>query len=88
MGARSVERPSGRVVRPIVYEEPEEIAGAPHTEVVPMVRKQHVREPPKGPLSSALAGLTAGGSYKHRVHEWRMYVGGNGMMEPPAEIAS
>lgn len=88
IGARSVERPTGRIVRPVIYDEPEEIMGAPHPKTVPMVRKQHVREPPKGPLSSALAGLTAGGSYKNRVHEWRMYVGGNGMMEPPAEIAS
>lgn len=84
IGVRSIDRPTGRVVRPAVYEEPEDMAEAQH----PKVRKQHVRESSKGPLSSALAGLTAGGSYKNRVHEWRMYVGGNGMMEPPAEIAS
>lgn len=84
IGIRSMDRPTGRVVRPVVYEEPEDMTRGAH----PQVRKQHVREPPKGPLSSALAGLTAGGSYKNRVHEWRMYVGGNGMMEPPAELAS
>lgn len=61
---------------------------APYLKSLPVIRKQPIHEPPKGPLSSALAGLTAGGSYKNRVHEWRMYVGGNGMMEPPAEIAS
>lgn len=87
-GVRSVERPSGRIVRPIVYEEPEQMIDALHANSIPMVHKQHAREPPKGPLSSALAGLSAGGSYKNRVHEWRMYVGGNGMMEPPAEIDS
>lgn len=89
IGTRAVERPNGRILRPIFYEEPEEMMGAPpHTKTVPVVRREHVREPPKGPLSSELAGLTAGGSYKNRVYEWRMYVGGNGMMEPPAEIAS
>lgn len=94
-GARTVERPSGRVVRPVVYAEPEEMmtGGAgpppqPHPQAVPVIRKQHVREPPKGPVLSALAGLSKGGSYGSRVEEWRMYVGGGGIMEPAAEIAS
>lgn len=86
----TAERPAARVVmRPVVYDEPEEITVGQHPKPVPVVRKQHVREPPKGPvLSSALAGLTKGGSYQNRVHEWRMYVGGGGCTEPAAEIAS
>lgn len=93
IGSRTVERPSGRVVRPVVYDEPEEMmtpaaVGAHAGKAVPVVRKQHVREPAKGPVLSALAGLTEGGSYSNRVHEWRKYVGGGGMMEPPPQIAS
>lgn len=83
VGTRSVERPSGRITRPVVYDEPEEMfppggGGA--------VRKQHMRESSSGPKQSAMAGLTGDGRYHGRVDEWLVYVGqGQGQ---PAEVAS
>lgn len=72
IGLRSVERPSGRITRPVVYEEPEEM-------VLPRgmsVRKQQpVREPPRTPTQSAMAGLTGDERYHGRVEEWVMHVG-------------
>lgn len=84
IGTRSVERPSGRITRPVVYDEPEDMA--PQGGGGTAVRKQHVREPPRGPKQSAMAGLTGDGRYHGRVDEWLVYVGqGQGQ---PAEVAS
>lgn len=93
--------PSGRVnvnvhARPMVYTaEPEDLmmmtpaVGGMYTttvKTVPVVRKQHVRELPKsGPVASAQAGLSKGGSYGGRVQEWLMHVG-EGRPESTAEI--
>lgn len=68
-GTRSVERvtASGRTTRPVVYEEPEEMALPMGT----VVRKQHIRDPPK---ASNLAGLTGSGRGMDRVSEWRAFV--------------
>lgn len=91
LGSRTVERPSGRVVRPVVYAEPEEMmmmtpagGGGLHShpmKAAPVVRKQHVRELPKGPVASAQAGLSKGGSYGGRVQEWLMYVDRGGILK-------
>lgn len=81
-GTRSVERvtASGRTTRPVVFEEPEDMA-------VPMgavVRKQHFREPPR---ASNLAGLTGSGRGMDRVFEWRTHVE-PGAGPPAASVGS
>ena len=81
-GTRSVERvtASGRTTRPVVYEEPEEM-------MLPMgavVRKQHIRDPPK---ASNLAGLTGSGRGMDRVFEWRAHIE-PGLLGPGPETAS
>lgn len=68
-GTKSVERvtASGRTTRPVVFEEPENMA-------LPMgavVRKQHIRDPPR---ASNLAGLAGPGRGMDRVLEWRTHV--------------
>lgn len=80
IGMRSVERPSGRITRPVVYEEPEDIAPPQGM----AVRKQHVKDPPRTPKQSAMAGLTGDERYRGRVDEWRRYVGEC----EPAEVGS
>lgn len=91
IGMRSVERPSGRITRPVVYEEPEErsMEGPSRRIARPVVyeepediapphgmtiRKQHVKDPPRTPRQSAMAGLTGDERYRGRVDEWRRYV--------------
>lgn len=71
-GIRSVERPSGRITRPVVYDEHEEM-------LLPMGmagrKQQHVKDPPRTPKQSAMAGLTGDERYHGRVEEWIRYVG-------------
>lgn len=75
-GTRSVERvtASGRTTRPVVYEEPEEMVPPMGT----VVRKQHMRDPPR---ASNLAGLTGSGRGVERVFEWRTHVE-PGLLDP------
>lgn len=72
---------TGRMLRPAapVYEEPDDMSLPKGMSV----KKQHVRDPPKGIKSSALAGLTGDGRYRNRVDEWLKYVG-----QGPGETAN
>lgn len=80
VGIRSVERPSGRITRPVVYDEPEEMA---LPKAMAGRKQQHVKDPPRTPRQSAMAGLTGDERYRGRVEEWMRYVGDG---EPTAEV--
>lgn len=80
LGVRSMERPSGRITRMVVYDEPEEMAlpmGMPGR------KQQHVKDSPTTPTQSAMAGLTGDERYRGRVEEWIKYVSEG---EPTAEV--
>lgn len=80
VGMRSVERPSGRITRPVVYDEPEEVASVRDSAER---RQHHVKEPARAPKQSAMAGLTGDERYGGRVEEWMTYVHAG---EPTAEV--
>lgn len=85
-GTRSVERvtASGRTTRPVVYEEPDEMVLPMGLPMGAVVRKQHIRDPPR---ASNLAGLTGSGRGMDRVSEWRTHVE-PGLLGPGPETAS
>lgn len=78
--------PIRRSTRPLIYDEPEHLS-MPVVAAVPLIHKQHIREPPRGLKESAMAGLSSEGRYEGRVAEWRKYVGqGVGQPEAPEAL--